>query len=113
MRLTPAILAASYEFLRKTPPFDQWKLPPSHSIKFVVTKSLTVQGDHDILPSKKHRVRISGALISHTENLISTMAHEMIHVHLDRRGVKSAHGAEFKSHAKRICSVHGFDPKLF
>jgi hypothetical protein len=41
------------------------------------------------------------------------MAHEMIHQHLDKYGVKSHHGKPFQRAAEAVCREHGFDPKRF
>jgi len=108
LHLTPEVLAGAYTFLRQTSPFCRWKLPPAHDLKFVVTKSMTDAGY-----CAGAEVGISQNCSAHTHSLLGTMAHEMIHLHLDRKGVKSHHGPEFKAAAKRICAAHGFDLKRF
>jgi len=108
LHLTPEIIAAAYTYLRSTPPFNRWKLPPAHDIKFKVTKSMTDAGY-----CAGSEIGISEKCSAHTHSLLSTMAHEMIHIYLDRRGVKAHHGPEFQRCAKRICDVHGFDSKRY
>ncbi len=39
--LTPEMLRACYEFLRSTPPFRRWSLPPGDEIGFHVTRNRT------------------------------------------------------------------------
>ena len=64
----------------------------------------------------KHLIAISSGMVGHTSSLISTMAHEIIHVHernagMCRPGVE--HTASFKRWAAQVCKVHGFDPMAF
>jgi hypothetical protein len=110
--LTPEILAASYGFLRATPPFCRWKLPPADVVEFRVIRNRKIHGDHSLYEGR-HRIRISEGAVAHTDTLVLSMAHEMIHVKLDSEGVKSEHGSDFHRLAKLVCKYHGFDPKMF
>ena len=111
---TPEMMAAAYDYLRTTPPFRRWKLPPSESVEFHVTRHLDRTGDCETGPAGNDPViRISAALIGWTASLMATMAHEMVHIHLDRKGVRAHHGADFRRCAAQVCRHHGFDPKLF
>ena len=110
--LTPALLRATYDFLRQTPPFKNWVLPPGCEVRFRVTRSRTVQGDH-LFEGGVHRVRVSQHKTGSTHTLVELMAHEMVHVVCDREGVRSEHGGRFRRLANTVCRYHGFDPKLF
>lgn len=112
LRLTPSILVAAYEYLRSTPPFHRWKLPEADDVEFHVIRDATIYGDCDLVDDQ-HIIRISTGRVGRTQSLIESMAHEIVHVYLDRRGVKAHHGADFRRCAARICRVHGFDPKTF
>lgn len=108
LHLTPDILAAAYSYLRATQPFNRWKLPPAHEIKFKITRSPTDAGY-----CSGNVIGLSTKCIGYTPYCLEIMAHEMIHLHLDRKGVKQHHGPEFQRCAKRVCEIHGFDPKRF
>jgi hypothetical protein len=110
--LTPDTLCAAYEYLRATPPFRRWKLPQGDQIEFRVTHEKSYVGQA-IGGAEFPIIWISGHHVGRTQTLLETMAHEMIHVYLDRKGVRAHHGAAFKSCADRICRYHGFDPRGF
>lgn len=110
--LTPATLEACYEFLRATPPFKRWRLPSGARVKFKVTHHKDRFGHCDY-EAGQHSISVSTGWIGRTQSLIETMAHEMIHVHLDRNGVRAEHGADFKRCAALVCRHHGFDEKVF
>ena len=112
LHLTPEILRAAYEYLRACPPFNRWKLPQADEVEFHVTRHTDRRGDCEATVDG-HCVRISAALIGRTSSLMETLAHEMIHVRLDRKGVRSHHGRDFQRCAAQVCRYHGFDLKLF
>jgi hypothetical protein len=104
LHFTPETLAAAYTFLRTTKPFNRWKLPPAHDLKFKVTQSVTDAGY-----CAGREIGVSQKCSGHTHSMLATMAHEMIHLHLDARGVKAHHGPDFKRCAKLVSKHHGFD----
>lgn len=108
LTLTPEVLAAGYTFLRSSRPFNRWKLPSAHKIKFKVTNSDTEAGY-----CRGLEIGISKKLNSHTTTVLAILAHEMIHLYLDVRGVRQLHRADFKRAARRVCAEHGFDAKHF
>ncbi len=112
LRLTPDLLAAAYDFLRETQPFKAWKLPESDEVGFHVVRDKTMYADFG-LENGVPIIRISEAKNGHTATLLATMAHEMAHLRQQRIGDKGHHTAMFKKMAKRICAIHGFDPKTF
>jgi hypothetical protein len=113
LHLTPEMLRAAYEYLRTTPPFRRWKLPPADEVEFHVTRHKDRTGDCETSAGHEPLIRVSATLVGWTASLLATMAHEMIHVHLDRKKVRAAHGWEFRRAAAQVCRHHGFDPKLF
>ena len=114
MHLTPAMLHAGYEYLRTTPPFRAWKLPDADDVEFHVMRRTDRTADCETdLPGRPPIIRVSAALVGWTASLMAAIAHEMVHIHLDRKKVRSAHGWQFKRLAAQVCRHHGFDPKLF
>lgn len=118
MKLTPAILQASYDFLRSTPPFNKWKMPPGKDVEFrVIRKRDRLGAYHGYIHDKgKHTIDMCGARLSHTSSLILIMAHEMLHLYQRVKGTEtsnSEHNAEFFRLTEIICKHHGFDPKFF
>ena len=114
LRLTPEILEGAYEFLRATPPFNRWKLPPADEVQFRVMHSREWMGQYTYAAGE-HVIDISSRLVGHTGTLIETMAHEMTHLALQESGQadKSEHGERFERCAARVARLHGFDPKRF
>jgi hypothetical protein len=119
VKFSREMLAACYDFLCTTPPFNKWNMPESDDVIFMVVKCPRHRGWCDT-PAPRHklksRIAISGGTLSHTNSLVMTMAHEMIHLHqhrvgTDKRGVQ--HNAAFEIDAELVCKLHGWDPKLF
>lgn len=114
MHLTPDILELTYDYLRHLPPFKGWRLPPGDTIEFFLTNHKVAAGVCDVWTDGRIRISISTELVAHTSTLLAIMAHEMVHVHVDRHKKERAHhGPVFKRYAARVCKQHGFDPKMF
>ncbi|TWA89534.1 SprT-like domain-containing protein [Bradyrhizobium stylosanthis] len=112
-RLTPKVLETSYDYLRTTPPFNRWKLPPGGDVKFVVIRSKDDCGWYNIV-NGQHVIAASSAYIGRTLSLMELMAHEMIHLYQRRKNPRATgHNAEFHKLGRRACKHHGFDPLLF
>src|SRR3990167_2062929 len=120
MNLSPDILRATYAYLRALPPFSRWRLPKAEEMKSSVRGSrdeVTI-GRHQAPikgSSDCHEIRVSRRKISHTANLIQTMAHEIVHVAVDIHHPedRSSNGANFKRRAAQVCKIHGFDELYF
>jgi len=115
--LSPEMLAAAYDFLSVTPPFDKWNLPPSEDIGFKVSRSRAWFGQYR-WDGNRHTIAISANSVAYAGTLMATMGHEMIHLHLeelgmDDRGGPNTHNGAFRRLAEEVCKVHGFDPKAF
>ena len=112
--VTPEILEAAYEFLRTTPPFKRWKLPHADDIAFKVTRTRDRFGEFE--NTDPPTIAVSEYMNGHTQTLLATLAHEMVHLHhhlkhKDRSDVE--HGTQFKRDAARVCRHHGWDAKAF
>lgn len=113
LKLDPVVLRGAYDFLTKCLPFSKWKMPPSRSIRFKVMKNPDTRGLFVSCGGKDHEIHISDTAVGHTNSLMRTMAHEMVHVHLSRKSPRTVHGAAFKKAASLVCKHHGFDEKEF
>lgn len=112
--LTPDMLAACYDFLCTTPPFNKWNLPDSEDVVFRVGRDPKLLGWYK-LDDGRHVIGISETTIGHTFSLVMVMAHEMLHLHQKdtRIETRAQHNAAFRKLARVVCRFHGFDPKLF
>lgn len=116
--LTPEVLAAAYDYLASTSPFNRWNLPDSEDVKFRVIRSRKVFAQY-VWEDGSHTIEVSSATIGHTLTLLETMAHELVHVHLRQTGMESrsgdanTHNMAFRKLAAQVCATHGFDLKAF
>jgi hypothetical protein len=113
--LTPHMLAAAYDFLRECPPFKGWKLPEAEGIEFRVVRDPTLHGWHKC-DAGNHCISVSEAGVGQTITLLKVVAHEMIHLwqyncKLDH--AHSHHNAKFRTTARVVCEIHGWDVKAF
>ena len=118
LHLTPECLETAYEYLRATLPFRRMNLPHADNLIF------RVMGARDRFGHFRGRIKatpelneigVSIRVVKSTDLLMATMAHEMIHLYQHESGscTKSAHNAEFKRIAARVCRIHGFDHESF
>lgn len=117
--LTPEMLEAVYEWLRSTSPFRAWGLPHADDIEFRVLLAKD-RGAHYRGPLTEDVHPEIGVSVNGIENycdLHACMAHEMIHLWLDRNGRDDGeaepHGSNFIKAAKRVCRYHGFELEKF
>lgn len=117
LHLTPHMLIAAYELLRVTPPFRGWRLPDPDDVEFCIISTKLTRGTfHLTKKTKKKVICISKGCVSRLPTLISTMAHEMVHLHEDtyhRARDDVAHGARFKRLAAQVCRFHGWEETMF
>jgi len=112
LKLHPEMIAAGYDYLRQTEPFQHMKLPEAEDIGFHVIRNKKMFADFSVengIPV----IRISTEKNGHTSTLLSTIAHEMIHLHQELTGDREVHGPRFKRMAAKVCKAHGFDPLTF
>ena len=112
LRLTPDMLAAGYDFLRTTDPFQRWRLPESYELGFHVVRNAALSADFSVRGGMLC-IRVSEANNGHSLTLLASLGHEMIHLRQHLTGDREHHGPRFKRMAARVCAVHGFDPKIF
>lgn len=116
--ITPATLAAAYDFLRALPPFAGMKMPESDDVEFAVTRRHNEFGRYQ-WTGERHRISISEKTVGSTLLLLQIMAHEMNHLSLEQDGLESYSGGEnghnkhFRQRAARICKIHVWDEKAF
>jgi len=114
MHLTPDILEAAYEFVRATPPFKGWHLPPGDQVEFFISRSRTHAADvQDI--GGRWRIRVNDRWCGNYASLVKYMMHEMTHM---SQGIgcpteQALHGRDFLARAKAVCRIHHIDPKIF
>lgn len=111
--LNAEMLAHAYDYLCSLPPFDKWNMPPSEDVKFHV-----IRGDHYAhyqMIGGVHNISVSAKMVGRHENLLSTMSHEMVHLHCRAARIKmrNPHGKAFQAFADEVCKIHEFDRKLF
>ena len=114
LHISREMLAAAYGYLVCQKPFAGWKLPPSDEVKFGVIKRKDRFAHYQMRAGKHHIEFCHDSFVRH-ENLISTMAHEIIHLYAENNGIASAysHGKGFQRLADRVCKIHGFDRTTF
>jgi len=112
LRLTPDMLAAGYDFLRTTAPFQRWRLPESDELGFHVVRDAALSADFGVREGVP-LIRVSEAHNGHTITLLASLSHEMIHLRQHLTGDREHHGPRFRRMAARVCAVQGFDPKIF
>ena len=115
MKLSPTIMRAAYDFLRITPPFNRWGLPPGSEVSFKTKASGTARADlaYHYKVDGKHEIGISQRKVSHLRPLMETLAHEVCHIRATEQGERSDHGRLFNRAAMQVCRSLGFDPKHF
>lgn len=114
--LTPDVLRAAYDYLNETEPFCNWNLPDGDDVNFSICRDNGHCGFFWMY-KKRPQVRVSENCVGTTLALVSTVAHEMVHMHDKLVNPHSRswcrHGRFFKACAEEVCHLHGFDLKLF
>lgn len=108
MKLTVPLLRAAYTMLRETEPFSGWRLPHADEVEFEVGGTGRHFGDHTLLRSGKHRIRVSEKMHDRLSGVLETLAHEICHMR-QRRSEKrrsAIHGKRFRQLADQVCAAH-------
>ena len=101
----------AYQMLRGMTPFCEWKLPTKIETK--VVHDLSMYGCFEDSPNT---ITISTAKVWDVEQLVATVAHEMIHLHqhkLKQLSDTNPHDAFFMEQARIVCVCLGFDKENF
>jgi predicted metallopeptidase len=112
LKLHPEMIAAGYDYLCQTEPFCYWKLPESDEIGFSVVRDPKIFADF-LVQNGTPVIRVSAVRNGHTDTLMATIAHEMIHLYQELTGDRETHGPRFRKMAAKVCKAHGFDPAAF
>jgi len=112
VRLTKHILEGMYYALRCAEPFSTFRLPHPSTVTFKVNRASMAFGDYEPDP---HTIRISRECNKNLDSVFKTMAHEMVHLALERKGAKdhSNHDAEFNALGAKVCNAWGWNFKEF
>lgn len=107
MKLTPELLGHAYDYLCCTEPFSKWNMPPSEDIKFLVIKTAD-RFAHYQLVDGVHNIAVSTRWVNRHQSLLSTLSHEMVHLHVRSAGIRqrNAHGKVFQRLADEVCKHH-------
>jgi predicted SprT family Zn-dependent metalloprotease len=108
MRLSRQKLQAIYLALRLFPPFQKYKLPTD--VRFRVSRSVQMCGEY-FRNCKGHEIVVSSESCHTLLEVTETIAHEMVHMILERKGESDhhAHDAKFNALASEVCNTLGFD----
>lgn len=99
-----------YKLLKSLPPFNTWKLPSDKQIVFKVIEKYNCMGEMHMKPFK---MVIGANHHDHFETLVTTIAHEMVHLklYIDKDKSYRRHGVAFRALTAEIGSIFGFDRK--
>jgi hypothetical protein len=110
---TPDMLAHCYDMvIASSRTLKSWKLPPSEDIKFKITNHKDRFAHHEVVGGV-HILAFSACYVSRFETLISTMVHEIIHVHQDQAGLPRADNKHFSKLADKLCKELELDRATF
>jgi len=115
IKISPAILEATYELLRSTWPKDLRRLPHAEDISFSVIADKGNRGEFYVDANGTPWIVASQPCHHTLDELLRTVAHEMCHLYEYLYGERKDihHGAWFNRVANRICRVHQFDRGAF
>lgn len=112
--ITPHMMEAGYDYLRTTPPFRGWHMPPAEEVTFHVFAG-HIHGADYLKTAQGHRIRMNSNWVGSTQSLMKNLMHEMVHLHLEIACPtdQAHHGQRFKRKAALVCRYHCLDPKTF
>jgi len=113
MRLTAEVVKHLYSSLYCCYPFTKWKMPLPEEIDFVVTSDPELMGTYlyDTGEDYEHTITISSGRCGHYYTMLTTLAHEMVHMSFHRqKGDKwMLHGKQFRSRCLMVANELGLD----
>lgn len=112
--LNKETLAAAYDYLCELPPFNKWNLPHSEDVKFSVIRK-SDRFAHYQMVGGVHHIAVSSMFVGRHESLLSSLSHEMVHLHIEASGMSTdnPHDAVFHKLADKVCKLHDFDRLTF
>ena len=113
MRLNSEVVKNLYASLYCCYPFTKWKMPLPEEIDFVVTADPETMGTYlyDTGEDYEHTVTISSGRCGHYYTMLTTLAHEMVHMSFHRqKGEKwMQHGKPFRARCLMVANELGLD----
>lgn len=114
MNVTPKVLKSSYFHLRELKPFNRWYLPEASEVSFGILTGT----DHAVyMLDRKHRIEVNADTHTTHEQILMSVAHEMIHLRQNELGrlpvTRNPHNADFRRMARQICHEFGWDVQIF
>jgi len=112
LALTEKHVRAVYTALAMLPPYSKWKMPDEYRIELSVSRSNRAFGLYD---SDPHSISISCMQCRNFDDVIRTMAHEMLHLKLERDGDPdhSDHKGRWPEAVKEVCVYFGWNESEF
>lgn len=112
MKLSRKHLSSMYNMLVVLPPFDRYKMAKDVRIDFKITHSDMSQGLYEPDP---HTISISKIHNKGYNDVLQTLAHEMVHLALEVAGSPHHHNhcSEFNALAAEVCNEWGWNFKEF
>ena len=112
MRLNPEALRNLYSTLCCCYPFSKWKMPLPEEVEFLIIADTETMGtySYDTGDDYEHSITISSSRCGHFYTVLTTLAHECVHMSFHRQGNKWLHhGKEFRRRCKMVADELGFD----
>jgi hypothetical protein len=115
VNVTPAMVKLCYALLVKLPPFTRWKMPAPDAVKFYLLSDVA---SHAMYESERgHHISVNADTHITLEQLLATVAHEMVHLRQELIGrlpaTRDPHNGAFRRAAKQVCQQLGFDVQAF
>ena len=99
----------------KAPPFNTLLMPEPEEVYVYITNDKTIHGA--MHKSRDHfQIHISRARCQKLDTIITTLLHEMVHLHFAFRGFNhtyATHDARFTRLAAKVCKVYNLDKGQF
>lgn len=112
MKLNNTIIKNLYATLFCCHPFSRWNMPLPDEILFIVDDDTESLGTYQYDPGSEtfeHIITISRAKCAFIITVLSTLAHEMIHMSRFRTSKWDKHDAEFRRRATMVGLELGLD----
>lgn len=110
--ITVEMVEHIYSYLSCCPPFDKFSMPPAEDVKFKIIKTRRLFARYYAV-GDKHHIEVSCKLVGSHMVLLTSVAHELIHLHLNEVDACDEHGPNFQMIADEVCAIHGFDRLTF
>ena len=116
MHLTPARVAAAYDFLRILAPFARLKLPEADLVEFNLVRDRANYATYThYCRTNEHIISLCADTPWTLDFLLMMLAHEMIHLYQRQAKLttKAVHNADFRRRARVVCRAFGWNYHVF